>query len=178
MKMPTAFRRPVRRRVPRIELDTPIVPRAVAEGVLEDAGLWLGQPLPRRWVRELTARANTIYAHNPRFRRKIRAKGVRGRDYLWAFARHWLAGLIWERRPHLDALLPSSYSSGHPLPPKPPVPPEAMLRPRRGAVRTPRPAIDRRVRPRARVRPRPDPGYAVGGAAHFHFLGARARQRV
>jgi len=48
MKMPIAFRRPARRRVPRIELDTPIVPRAVAEGVWEEAGLWLGQPLPRR----------------------------------------------------------------------------------------------------------------------------------
>ena len=48
MKMPAAFRRPVRRRVPRIELDTPIVPRAVAEGVWEEAGVWLGQPLPRR----------------------------------------------------------------------------------------------------------------------------------
>ncbi len=82
MKMPTAFHRPAWRRVPRIELDTPIVPRAVAEGVCEEAGLWLGQPLPRRWVRELTARANTIYAHNPRFRRKVRANGVSGRDYL------------------------------------------------------------------------------------------------
>ncbi len=77
MKMPTAFHRPAWRRVPRIELDTPIVPRAVAEGVCEEAGLWLGQPLPRRWVRELTARANTIYAHNPRFRRKIRAQGAK-----------------------------------------------------------------------------------------------------
>ncbi len=99
MNMPTAFRRPARPRVPRIELDTPIVPRAVAEGVCEEAGLWLGQPLP----------------------------------------------------------------------PKPPVPPQAMLRPQRGAVRTPRPSIDRRVRPPARVRPRPDPGYAFAAAAHFHF---------
>ncbi len=169
MKMPTAFHRPAWRRVPRIELDTPIVPRAVAEGVCEEAGLWLGQPLPRRWVRELTARANTIYAHNPRFRRKIRAHGDNGRDYLWAFARHWLAGLMWERRPHLHALLPSSCCSGHPLPPKPPVPPQAMLRPRRGAVRTPPPASNRMVRPPARLRRRPDPGYAFAAAAHFHF---------
>jgi hypothetical protein len=54
MNMPAAFRRPARRRVPRIELDTPIVPRAVAEGVWEEAGAWLGQPLPRR---EMAAQA-------------------------------------------------------------------------------------------------------------------------
>jgi len=40
--------------MPRIELDTPIVPRAVAEGVWEEAGVWLGQPLPRR---EMAAQA-------------------------------------------------------------------------------------------------------------------------
>src|SRR5437879_881291 len=108
--------------MPRIELDTPIVPRAVMEAVCEEAGVWLGQPLPRRWVRELTAYANTVYAHNPRFRRKVRAPGDRGRDYLWAFTRHWLAGLMWEQRPQLHARLPNSYSVGHPLPPKPAVP--------------------------------------------------------
>ena len=110
-----------------------------------------------------------IQTHNPRFRRKIRAKGDKGRDYLWAFARHWLAGLIWERRPHIHALLPASYNCGHSLPPKQPVPPQAMLRPPRGAVRTPRPTINRMVPPPTRVRPRPDPGYAFAAAAQFHF---------
>src|SRR3989442_11855097 len=87
----------MKQRIPRIESDTPIVPRAVMEAVCEEAGVWLGQPLPRRWIRELTARANTVYAHNPRFRRKVRARGARGRDYLWAFTRHWLTGLMWEQ---------------------------------------------------------------------------------
>jgi len=144
--------------IPRIESDTPIVPRAVMEAVCEEAGVWLGQPLPRRWVRELTAYANTVYAHNPRFRRKVRALGNGGRDYLWAFVRHWLAGLMWERRPQLHARLPNSYSVGHPLPPKPAVPP----RPRRTV---------RRIPPSARLRPRRRraPDYGFSGGAHFHF---------
>lgn len=119
------------KKVPRIELDTPLVPRAVMEGVREEAGLWLDQPLPRRWVRELTAFANTVYAHNPRFRRKICGQGTSGRDYLWMFARHWLYALLGERRPHLAARLPSDYRVGRPLPSKPNTPPH-WLDPRSG----------------------------------------------
>ena len=156
MKMPTAFRRLGKLCAPRIELDTPRVPWAVAVGVCEEVGVWLDQPLPRRWVRELTARANTIYAHNPRFRRKIRSQGTSGRDYLWMFMRHWLAGLIWERRPHLHARLPADYCVGRPLPPKPSVPPRQLKTVRRNP-------------PPARPRPRLAPDYAFAAAAHFHF---------
>ena len=145
-------------RIPRIELDTPIVPSAIAVAVVEEAGVWLGQPLPRRWIRELTAYANTIYAHNPRFRRKVRGQGNTGRDYLWAFTRHWLAGLMWERRPQLHARLPNTYCVGHPLPPKPIVPPV-----RAKTVRSFPPAA------RQRPAPRPAPDYAFAAAAHFPF---------
>jgi hypothetical protein len=143
---------------PRIELETPIVPSAIAAAVLEEAGVWLGQPLPRRWIRELTGYANTVYAHNPRFRRKVRGPGNTGRDYLWAFVRHWLTGLMWERRPQLHAHLPTCYSVGHPLPPKPSVPSR-------------RPKTIRRIAPSARLRPppRPAPDYAFAAAAHFPF---------
>lgn len=126
------------------------------EAVCEEAGVWLGQPLPRRWVRELTARANTLYAHNPRFRRKIRANGNHGRDYLWAFVRHWLSGLMWERRPHLHARLPGSYSIGPPLPPNGSVPPRRL-------------ETAREIPAPARLRQRPAPVYDVAAAAHFHF---------
>jgi len=148
----------MRQHIPRIELDTPIVPRAIAAAVIEEAGVWLGQPLPRRWIRELTAYANTVYAHNPRFRRKVRGQGTRGRDYLWAFVRHWLAGLMWERRPQLHAHLPNNYCVGHPLPPKPTVP-------------SVRPKTIRSFLPSARLRPppRPAPDYAFAAAAHFPF---------
>ena len=100
---PPARRRQRRRR---IEDDTPILPWLVAWCVWDDAAIGLGQPLPRRWIRELAARANTVYAHNQRFRRMIRRPGDSGRDYLWMFMRHWLAALIHERRHHLFAELP------------------------------------------------------------------------
>lgn len=102
--------------IPRIESDTPIVPSAIARAVWEEASLWLDELLPRSWIRELVARANTVYAHNARFRRIIRGLGDRGRDSLWAFTRHWLAGLLWEHRRHLHARLPASYNVGQPLP--------------------------------------------------------------
>jgi len=106
------------KRVPQMELDTPLRPRAVAEAVWEEAGLWLDQPLPRRWLRELIAEANSVYANNPRFRRKLRANGNTGRDWLWVFTRHWLAALTKERRPHLHMRLPASFNTGQPLPVK------------------------------------------------------------
>jgi len=148
----------MKQRIPRIESDTPILPRAVMEAVCEEAGVWLGQPLPRRWIRELTARANAVYARNPRFRRKVRARGDSGRDYRWAFTRHWLAGLMSERRPQLHTRLPNFYSVAHPLPPKPSVPSR-------------RPKSIRRIPPFARLRPRPclATDYAFAAAAHFPF---------
>jgi len=49
---------PFRRYHARIQDDTPIVPRAIAEWVCEEASLWLGEPFPRQWVAELTERAS------------------------------------------------------------------------------------------------------------------------
>jgi hypothetical protein len=143
---------------PRIESDTPIVPRAVMEAVLEEAGVWLGQPLPRRWIRELTARANTVYANNPYFRRNVCATGDKGRNYLWAFTRHWLSGLMWKCRPQIHTRLPHSYSVGHPLPPKPLLP----LR---------RPKTNPKMRSRTTLRrpPRAATNNAFAAAAHFPF---------
>jgi hypothetical protein len=136
-----------------MELDTPLRPRAVAEAVWEEASVWLEQPLPRRWLRELIAEANTVYAHNPRFRRKLRANGNSGRDWLWAFTRHWLAALIHERRPQLHRRLPNSYNTGDPLPPKP-----AISVQRNGGVQ---------MRP-MHVRLPASNGYALAAAAHFY----------
>ncbi len=144
------------KRLPQIELDTPLRPRAVAEDVLEEASVWLDEPLPRRWLRELIAEANTVYAHNERFRRTLRAKGNTGRAWLWIFTRHWLAALMYERRPHLHARLPESYNTGHPLPSKPAVPPRRQEKRRR----------TRRLLPSLPV---PVAEYAWAAAAHYPF---------
>lgn len=129
-----------------MELETPLRPRAVAEAVWEEAGLWLDQPLPQRWLRELIAEANTLYANNARFRQQLRAPGDSGRDLLWFLSRHWLAAMIRKRRPRLYARLPSSYSFGQPLPEKPAVPVTTA----------------RHRRPAARKQ------YAWAAAAHWH----------
>jgi hypothetical protein len=101
----------------RLEQETPLVPRAIAEAVCEEVAVWLHEPLPRRWVRELTAQANSVYANNERFARQLRAAGDRGRDQLWIFMRHWLAARLWQQRRHLHARLPASFSVGQDLPP-------------------------------------------------------------
>ena len=107
------------KRLPQIEVDTPLRAQAVAQSVWEEASLWLDERLPRRWIGELIAQADAIYACNPRFRRRLRGAGNRGRDWLWVFTRHWLAALMREQRPGLHARLPPSYNTGHALPPKP-----------------------------------------------------------
>jgi hypothetical protein len=111
-----AARRRNREPLPRIAMETPLVPAAVAAAVCEEASIWLDEPLPRWWRRVLIRRANAIYARNPQFRRKIRGRDTHGRDWLWAFTRHWLAGLMLKHRPDLHERLPSSYQVGQPLP--------------------------------------------------------------
>ena len=69
--------RPPRRR---IQNDTPIVPRAVAEAVWEEACVWLGEELPREWVRRLAVRADVTYTRNVSFRRHLQRSGDSGRD--------------------------------------------------------------------------------------------------
>jgi hypothetical protein len=105
--------RPPRRR---IQNDTPIVPRAVAEAVWEEACVHLKTELPRTWVRRLVIRANLVYQRNRQFRELLRKDGDAGRDWLWAFTRHWLAAMIWRHRSDLHSRLPAEYAVGQALP--------------------------------------------------------------
>jgi hypothetical protein len=125
---------PLRRRIcgppPRIEKDTPLVPAAIAAAVCEEASVWLEEALPQEWRRVLVRRANAIYARNSQFRRNVRGRDTRGRDWLWAFTRHWLAGLMLKYRPDFHERLPGSYRVGQPLPQKNSVrPPNQRHRP-------------------------------------------------
>jgi hypothetical protein len=105
--------RPPRRR---IQNDTPIVPRAVADAVWREASVYLKAELPQAWVRRITIRANLVYQRNARFRALLRKNGDAGRDWLWAFTRHWLAALLRKHQPALHAQLPESYNVGEELP--------------------------------------------------------------
>ena len=107
--------------------ETGIVPSAVAQAACEEAGRWLGVPLPREWITELAEHAEVVYQHNPRFRRLLRRPANAGRDWLQAFTRHWLRAMLASRRPNLLARLPPSYAIGRnptetPLCPPPPHP--------------------------------------------------------
>ena len=99
-----------------LQRDTPLAPVAVARGVCEEVSIWLAAELPASWVELLVEKTAIISAHNPRFHRLLRQSGDRGRDWLWAFMRHWLAALLQRQRPACYARLPADYSRGRPLP--------------------------------------------------------------
>jgi hypothetical protein len=91
--------------------DTALLPQIVARCVREEAGRFLGEELPESIEKELAALAETIYAHNERWARSIR-RGTAGRDMLYAFMRHWLAGWLKDNRPILYARMPPRYYVG------------------------------------------------------------------
>jgi hypothetical protein len=107
----------------RIEDDTIILPRLIARFVCEEASLWLGEPFPLEWQAELAVHANVVYQHHARFRQNIQKAGNAGRDWLIAYMRHWLCGLLASRRPDLCERLPGSYANGQDLPPHTTQPP-------------------------------------------------------
>jgi hypothetical protein len=112
-RVAAAGHRPALRTSPKtITRDTPLVPRAAAEGVWAEACALLDEELPREWIGLLIEKAETIYTHGSRFRRRLQSNGNTSRDWLWAFMRHWLAALMQEQRPQLFRKLPSRYCVG------------------------------------------------------------------
>jgi hypothetical protein len=95
-----------------IQRDTPLVPRAAAEQIVEETSRLVGKTLPPQWAGLLAQRAEVTYANGLRFRRRIQSRGDEGRDWLWAFMRHWVSALILKQRPELFRKLPSGYSVG------------------------------------------------------------------
>jgi hypothetical protein len=91
---------------------TPLVPQAVAGSVMEEASTWLGTDLPKEWTVALANKAVVLYASHRRFRCLVSQSGDRGREWLWAFMRHWLSALVYRYNPGLYNRLPASYSAG------------------------------------------------------------------
>lgn len=110
----TATRR--RARCRQLEECTPLVPIAIARQIIEEASLWLAEPLPARYAAGLAHRARRFFVHSPRHRRWI-ASPEAGRDWLYTFMRHWLAARLHAERPELHARLPHDYNTGAPPPP-------------------------------------------------------------
>ena len=105
-----------RRTKERLRARSPVVPRAVAEAVLEEAQALLGEPLPVSWVQRLSRKAETVCSYNAQFRRRIHGQGEAGREWLWSFTRHWFAAILRRERPELFLRLPSSYALGKSVP--------------------------------------------------------------
>ena len=102
----------ITKRVSCIANDTPLVPRAAAEAVWEEACLLLGAYLPTGWITALADKAETLYQRRASFRRGLRDRGDIGRDRLWNFMRHWLAALLHQHYPELYRKLPRRYAVG------------------------------------------------------------------
>lgn len=98
----------------RFVAQTTLLPWLVAEAVCGEAGRALGTREPYRHAPALAARAVRLYAVNPPFARRLRARGEGGREWLCAFLRHWLAAALQRTTPHLARALPSGFALGAP----------------------------------------------------------------
>lgn len=95
--------------------DTPLLPHFIADAVVAEASGFLLTELGDDLAPRLAARADHLYQVNPDVRRKLRAKGNAGRDYLYSFMRHWLHGLLKAEQPRLADRLPASFANGQAL---------------------------------------------------------------
>jgi hypothetical protein len=109
---------PLRRRArnPQLERETPLVAIAAARQVVEEASLFLGEPLPSRYAAGLAFDARIAFARSPTFRRGFRHRSDGGRERLYVYLRHWLADRLHSERPELFRRLPASYCTGEALP--------------------------------------------------------------
>ena len=101
----------------RLDRDTPLLPRIVAESICAEAATWLDDDRPLAFAPTLAARAMRLYACNPAFARRMRAADNEGREWLRAFLRHWLAARLHREHRDLYQRLPSSFSLGASLAP-------------------------------------------------------------
>jgi hypothetical protein len=101
-----------------IETDTSIMPDIVAESVCDEAARLLNvNSMDPGFIGYLVKYANEIYSHNPHFRKNIRSEnnhGNAGRDYLYAFMRHWLASELIKSGFNRKILINSGFSMGAP----------------------------------------------------------------
>ncbi len=101
---------------PGLERGTALMPWLIAETVCGEAARYLDVEIPERCAAWLEARAEWHYARHRGFRARMCEPGNAGRDWLYAYMRHWLAALLQIERPDLFARLPKEFAIGHPLP--------------------------------------------------------------
>lgn len=96
-----------------ISEDTPLIPEIIADTVCAEA-LSAGFALPEGAAASLAARAERQYqgAGGPQFAKRCRSAS--GREYLYAFMRHWLAAMLIENGTPRESI-PQSWANGSPL---------------------------------------------------------------
>jgi len=117
----------VKKRAPKavrnIEDETPIMPLAVADSVIDEVIGHLDEHgLPEEaerlynrrdaLARMLEKKANTVYRYNERWRKQIKASGNKGLDHLYTFMRHWLTADLRENQYAAFRTLPDSFAMG------------------------------------------------------------------
>ena len=111
-----------------IEIDTPILPVVVADCVIQEVvGMFANKEdmhthpdlialyEHRYGIADMLARkAERIYSasNHKRFTKVIRSAGNKGRDYLYMFMRHWMAGVIHSRYPGIWPYIPDGFKIG------------------------------------------------------------------
>ncbi len=100
------------------ERHTGTCPTYIAWQVLDEARDYLRAPIPERHAGELARRAEAVFKKHEFWRRKYR--GAKGREWLLASMRHWLAATLAKEKPALFRQLPDEFKVGHPLPPRRP----------------------------------------------------------
>jgi hypothetical protein len=99
-----------------IEQDTPILPYVIADSVIRELARYLHREhsidLDNAADLEtaLSSKADRCYQHNAFFAKRIR--GASGRDYLYAFMRHWLSAEVCDQRPGLRYKIPARFMNG------------------------------------------------------------------
>lgn len=98
-----------------IENDTPIMPCVVADSVVEHVEAHFGIALGRSASDRLVEHQAALYTNSATWRKKMRAKGDKGRDTLYAFMLHWLAADIEKTHPQVSRRIGSAAWYGTPL---------------------------------------------------------------
>ena len=90
----------------------PLLPQVVASVVIAEAASFSGGELPdaTHLIEYLVNYAAEVTAANARFRRIL--KSTSGRDFLYAFMRHWLAAELRRTQPILYQSLPMPFAMG------------------------------------------------------------------
>jgi hypothetical protein len=104
-----------------IEDETGIIRDVVAEKVTEEAASLLESPLTPETVQYLvgylTGHAAATYEASASFRKKINARGNKGRDALYTYMRHWASAELVKANQHdpnvRRVLEQSGFSIGH-----------------------------------------------------------------